>query len=244
MCFYAQPTHCKPFLWSHTVSTEKLSFLGCLFPPWISTVTVNLYRRDTRITEPKCLQRKHKHSWAKVTHSVRDKGAGIFLRKCLIYLCFMSVSLSGKNCHSLFFNNFYFTQNFVEGEKMKIPPTPHQCCQNMWLGRETKYFISPTDKKKPTQHEPSEYPLRKVLLWRFCNTYTHCTSSTVHRFPSQSKSSVLWMSMREHSDRTKHKRRMKYSDTAMNCPNLRNIAEIWKHWHNSVILYLKLVMLK
>lgn len=87
----------RPFLWRHTVSTEKLSLPGCLFPLWISTVTVNLYRRDTRITEPKCLQRKHKHSWAKVTHSVRDKGAGIFLRKCLINLCFMSVSLSEKN---------------------------------------------------------------------------------------------------------------------------------------------------
>lgn len=84
-----------------TVSTEKISLLGCLFPLWISAVTVNLYRRDTRITEPKCLQRKHKHSWAKVTHSVRDKGAGIFLRKCLINLCFMSVSLSEKTCRSL-----------------------------------------------------------------------------------------------------------------------------------------------
>lgn len=49
-----------------------------------------------RITEPKCLQRKHKHSSAKVTHSGRDKGAGIFLRKRLINLCFLSVSLSEK----------------------------------------------------------------------------------------------------------------------------------------------------
>ena len=49
-----------------------------------------------RITEAKCLQRKHKHSCAKVTHSVRDKGAGIFLREYLINLCFLSVSLSEK----------------------------------------------------------------------------------------------------------------------------------------------------
>jgi len=49
-----------------------------------------------RITEPKCLQRKHKHSCAKVTHSVRDKEAGIFLRKHLINSSFLSVSLSEK----------------------------------------------------------------------------------------------------------------------------------------------------
>lgn len=182
MCFYAQPKCCKTLLWSHTVSTEKPSLLGCLFPPRISTVTVNLYRRDTRITEPKCLQRKHKHSWAKVTHSVRDKGAGIFLRKCLINLCFVSVSLSEKNCHSLFFNNFHFSQNFVEEEKMKIPP---HFCQNMWLDRETKYFICSTDKKVNSAwtfriSTQDRYPLfristMKILQHIYPLYFRHCT---------------------------------------------------------------------
>lgn len=87
-------------------------------------------------------------------HSVRDKGAGIFLRKCHINLCFLSGSLSEKSCHSFYFlSNFHFSQNAAKGERS----------QSMWLGRETKSFIGPTDRNY-FQHEPSECPLKKELL--------------------------------------------------------------------------------
>lgn len=103
---------------NHSSEDIQSPLQNTLFPLWISTeltVTVNLFRRDMRITEPKCLQRKHKHSSAKLTHSVRDKGAGIFLRKRLINLCFLSVSLSEMQSFPLLpqYLPFYFFFLFI-----------------------------------------------------------------------------------------------------------------------------------
>lgn len=73
----------------------------------------------------------------------------------------MSVSLSEKKpvLPSYFFNNFYFSQNFVKGEKVKTPPSFVKI--HGWVGKQSLLLVPLV---KQFHHEPSEYPVMKVLL--------------------------------------------------------------------------------